>query len=389
MFELSQGGSLKKSRHMSSLILVFLFLSVDVSATSQVKRVSLRDPDYQFDQTKLDAAENSFMFLRSFVDYFYLVIRANQANLSSVRDLQSASGWCVGDAHPENFGVLLQKDSKGVFTMNDMDDGGPCPVGLDLLRLMVSSRLYSSGVELGQMINAYVNGLASSPYTVPIAVEDLLKKSQKRGMTVNPKKVFEKTLVRDRDMKEVSPKELAQIRSALFSLAGVISPKAQILDVVSMSKVGGGSGGLLRYEVLIDNAGNLVHLEIKEQPGPAIYPVATGPIPKVEERIAKATSVTQFPQPSEFYVGLSVNGRDMLLRPRFYGNQGLSLGQQSDGEFQEIVSYEAYVLGVLHSRSVSDKSAWVDKVKGISEKSLEKEVTSIADHFKAKYSSLK
>jgi len=36
----------------------------------------------------------------------------------------------VGDAHPENFGTLLQKDGTSVFTVNDVDDSGPCPLGL-------------------------------------------------------------------------------------------------------------------------------------------------------------------------------------------------------------------------------------------------------------------
>lgn len=380
---------MKKTGHMSGRWVLFLIFCLGFSLTSRADTLPLTDPVYQFERNKLNAAENSFLFLRSFVDYFYLLTQANQQNLPAVRELQGVTGWCVGDAHPENFGVVLQQGGDAIFTMNDMDDGGACPVGLDLLRLLVSSRLYQPKLSLPKVTQAYQAGLQGAPYVVPLAVQDLMKKSLKKGVGPNLKKISGRAFLREEDMDEVSATELTQIKKSLSDLPSVGLAKAQILDVVTTSKTGGGSGGMIRYQILVESERKLVHLEMKAQTVPAIYPVAVGPIPKIEQRISKAVSVMQSANPSEYYRGLQLNGREMLLRPQFYGDQGLELHHRSDQEFQEIVNYEAYVLGVIHGRTIADKTEWVSKLKGLQMVALEKDIGLISNHFNAKFLSLK
>ncbi len=361
------------------------FLGGVASAAS----LPLKDPNYSFDQTKLGAAQDSFHFLRSYVDYFYLVLNANQSALPLVTGLENTAGWCVGDAHPENFGILIQQDGRSMFTMNDMDDSGPCPVGLDLIRLMVSSRLYNSDTKIDKIMDAYLKGVARQSIDMPSAVSDMVKKSQKKGTAPSSKKVDGNKIVRDGNMIEVNADELKQIKIALQSLKSALSAQTKLLDVVATSKVGGGSGGLLRYEVLLDNGGSLLHLEMKEEVTPSIYPVAVGNIPSTAERIAKTIQVDQSGNPSAFYTVVQINGRDMLIRPRFDGNVGVSLDKQDDSDNQDIIRYEAYTLGLIHSRSIANAKAWIQQLQAIKQKALESDVALITQHFDAKYSSLK
>src|SRR5689334_23290260 len=78
-----------------------------LTKTPQMERgvasAPLQDVEYTFSVSKSNQADDAFHFLRSYVDYFYLVTAKNQKNLR-VGSLQGFGGWCVGDAHAENFG---------------------------------------------------------------------------------------------------------------------------------------------------------------------------------------------------------------------------------------------------------------------------------------------
>lgn len=369
-----------------TVLSLMLSWSLLASSWAHAQSTVLKDADYNFDGTKLEAAENSFYFFRSFVDYFYLLIKGNLGVLSTSNTLTSTAGWCVGDAHPENFGILLQENGKALFSMNDFDDAGPCPVGLDLLRLMVGARLHNSDWGLGKIRKAYVAGLRREALKEPAVISDLMKKGLKKGLGPDPKKLNGTSFVRNGAMGEVSPEVLAQIKNALVSMK-VFDAKAKILDVVSTSKVGGGSGGLLRFEVLLSVSEQLLHLEMKEEINPSIYPIATGAIPSIPERIMSAISYNQS-QPSKYYAVVKILGKDMMVRPRFDGNVGVSLEKQSDGDNQDIVTYEAYVLGLIHSRSVVNASGWAQKIEDINSKDLENDVNRLVEHFNKKFSSL-
>ncbi|MCX5784179.1 MAG: DUF2252 family protein [Elusimicrobia bacterium] len=350
---------------------------------------NLTDVPYSFDQAKLDAANDSFHFLRSYVDYFYLLIKANRGSLRAVSAVDNVPGWCVGDAHPENFGVLIQNDGSSVFTMNDMDDSGPCPVVLDLYRLMVSSRLYSGKTKLDKLLQAYAAGLRGQTYTVPAPVTDMINKSQKKGITPDPKKIDGGKILRDSNMRDVDAGELAQIKAALASLGGGLSPVAKLLDAVATSKIGGGSGGLLRYEVLLDNGGALLQLEFKEEPTPSIYPVAAAQIPETTQRIPTTILMEQGSGASSLYSVAAVSGKAMLIRPRFDGNVAMSLDKQTEQDNKDIIRYEAYVLGRIHARSLQKTDALARLLQVISGSAWEDDVTLMTRHFDLKFYQLK
>jgi uncharacterized protein (DUF2252 family) len=222
-----------------------LFLTL-FAAHSQAQ--TMTDIPYSFDAAKLQSSADAFHFLRAFVPYFYLEFEANHASLPVLTSLTDVTGWCAGDAHPENFGALLQENGKSLFGVNDMDDAGPCPVILDLARLMVSSRLYNDSIDLSDMIKAYRHGLENKSEDMPVEISQMLKDSEKKGEDPKKSKVDHKSLVRDSKANEVTSKIASEISTAI---SGRLPRQSTILDMMETSKVGGGSGGLRRYEVLI------------------------------------------------------------------------------------------------------------------------------------------
>lgn len=363
-------------------------LAICLPLQSLAENIDLQDVPYQFDATKVKASEDSFHFLRSFVDLFYLTYKANENRLQIISNLASVNGWCVGDAHAENFGVLLQQDASALFTMNDMDDSGPCPVALDLYRLMVSSRLYDPNTDLDKIIEAYTQGLKNKKFDMPSSISDLLKKGAKSGFVASDKKIKDGKIIRDPQMIEVTTSEKSQILKAIQAYGSALSSKVQVLDMVSTSKIGGGSGGLLRYEVLLNNNGEILQLEFKEEVKPSIYPVATS-IPKTGQRISETIAMAQGPKASKLYTVVQINKKDMMIRPRFSGNVGVTLDDSSKSENKDIIRFEAYTLGLIHSHSVKDSDGLAKLINSISSKSWENDVDLMANYFDRKYKQAK
>ena len=371
-----------------SLVIINFILPSLVFANKNVTESSIADVSYEFDKQKIQAAKDSFHFLRSFVDLFYLVYKANESNLPTITKNSQVQGWCVGDAHAENFGILLQQDRKPLFTMNDMDDSGPCPVVLDLFRLMVSSRLYDSNTKLDKLLDAYLIGLQNKKYEMPPTIQDLLKKSFDKGITPSDKKISGNNIIRDDQMHEVSNDDKNQIIKVLKSAyVNILPTGTQIVDIVSTSKIGGGSGGLLRYEVLLNTGNTLLHLELKEEVRPSIYPVAVK-APETTLRIQKTIQFIQGSGASKFYTVVQISGKNMMIRPRFSGNLGISLDKETASDNKEIIRYEAYTLGRIHSNSIKDVHSWIKQISSLKMKDLENEVLSMTDYFDYKFKTI-
>ncbi|MDD4975114.1 MAG: DUF2252 family protein [Bacteriovorax sp.] len=369
-------------------IIVLLFC---INLTQAQEASSLIDTNYQFDGQKLEASSDTFIFARSFVDYYYGLMAKNTSQLNIAHAASSFSGWCVGDAHPENFGILLQNNSKILFSMNDMDDFGPCPLAYDFLRLLVTSRLYLPKINIEQIRNSYLIGLRKENFTAPLLIQTLASDSQKLGENIDPKKLDGNKFKRKNGMSEVSPaiyQIIASNLAAIFIQKGFVNGDLRVMDIISTSRIGGGSGGLLRYEVLcLKGNKDLIRLELKELSLPAIYPVATATIPSQSERMTKALQVEQGNTYSTYYNVFLVGEKTMLLRPKFAGNKGITLTNSSDQDNTEIISYEAFILGRIHAASA--EASYTDVMKNLSPVDLESDVTNFTNFLNKKFNEIK
>ncbi len=347
----------------------------------------LKDINYNFDKTKVDASTDTFHFLRSFVDYFYDLMAQNPNSLHIIKKAGTIGGWCVGDAHAENFGILLEENAQAVFTMNDMDDSGPCPVAYDLFRLLVSSRLYMPNINTQKIINSYLDGLNGKSASFPDSIKSMTKDAQNSGFEIVAKDLQGRAFKRKNSMSEVDSIVKAQISTLLESQYK--NENLKVLDIVSKLKVGGGSGGLQRYEVLITNTKNqLIHLELKELVNPSIAAVATSAIPDQASRMKRSLLIDQGSGFSHYYNVFSIQGKTMLLRPKFAGNIGVDLGSMGEKGNKEIINFEAYILGRIHANTIN-VSNYNNALNDMSADKWEEDIQAMTDVFNKRFSDLK
>lgn len=361
--------------------------SMLLSSITFAKPASLTDINYNFDQNKVNVSADTFHFLRSFVGYYFGLIANNTNSLHIAKKAGSFDGWCVGDAHPENFGIILQKNDQVIFTMNDMDDSGPCPVAYDLLRILVSSRLYMPNISAQDIIKSYSDGLKGKSTLIPDSIKSMAKDALKKGVQIESKDLQGDRFKRKSSMEEVDSSTKGQITSLLQTQYR--NEGLRILDIVATSKVGGGSGGLQRYKILISSTTKqLIVLELKELVTPAIAPVATSLIPDQESRMKTSLKITQGIDFSHYYNVFNVQGKSMLLRPKFSGNLGVTLADSSDKDNTDIINFEAYILGRIHANSVKVKD-YSNAIDSMDSKKWEDDIGAITELFNKKFSSLK
>ncbi|MBS1969795.1 MAG: DUF2252 family protein [Bdellovibrionales bacterium] len=346
--------------------------------------VALTDVSYSFDATKVENSKNSFHFVRSFVDYFYLILKANQDELYITKNFSKFAGLCVGDAHAENFGFLVQQNGASKFTVNDFDDFGPCPVAYDLYRFMMSSTLYDSTLDVGRVFDMYMKGLMGEQVAPPPVIQNMLATSQSRGDSISPKKLTGSNLVRDDLTSEVTPQVREAVRVALLGFA----PSSRILDIVKTMKEGGGSAGMVRYQVLANIGGQVRYLEFKEQTQASVYPVATAPLLDAKSKIFTAIRMEQGSQASKLYGYAQVLGADMLIRPIFWGSVGVSLGSSQDDDFDAIY-FEAYTLGQIHRQSVTDLNGYIKALQTHDIEGWKSDVNTMAHFMSKKYKAVR
>lgn len=345
------------------------------------KASPLIDIPFDFDETKIEEAKDAYEFMGSFAEYYYRLLKANRAHLQTVLQFDSISAWCAGDAHPKNFGAVILATGESEFALNDMDDAGPCPVVMDVLRFFVTAKLAEPKSKIKDMLEAYVDGLSGKSFSPPKSIRELLKTSRHYGFSIDPDDLSDsgRVLERDANAYELDARETAMIVSAL---SGKIPSTLRLLDAFATAKAGGGSSGVLRYKLLFQFGRGLLHLELKGQPDPAITPVALEPVPATAARIQRTVDLEMGPQASPFYQTVVIDGAAMLMRPRYRGNLRAEV---NDGDNSEVTRYEAYALGKFHARSLRDVQGWTNSLRRAY---WAKDVYTLVDHFEDKFASL-
>ena len=233
---------------------VLLATSWQVSAMSDVSEISPSaasmnkeyfKKDYQhlsdemFDAKWKSSLKTPLKFLRSYVKTWY-------REVATLED-RGPIGYCLGDAHPENFGFVWfgRKEIKYVF--NDLDDPGLCPIASDALRYFTTLDLSQSDPDLFKtllaMYGRVLNGAEESS-----SLPQRLFPSWETLNKGNAKYIKEGRFVFGKKIKPITEQEKKQVAKAL---KGKLYRKFKILDFASRTKKSGGSAGLKRYWVLV------------------------------------------------------------------------------------------------------------------------------------------
>ena len=347
---------MRSNRFFSVLLLALAPFSPARASTSLHEQLTALYPDLtpQELQAKLDSTSDGFHFLRTFVPYYYAQVAQGPATLLPLRNaLGSHGGWCVGDAHLENFGAVLDRRSHAIFTMNDLDDAGPCPLYADTLRFLTGALLNSTGTDLAPLLAAYRSGLQGESVPFSSEVQALLAASETGGTTLPVHKLdgsaHLKRAAGDTETDAQEKQELQDTFNATFGSG------TQLLDSFKTRKAGGGSGGLLRIETLFSRAGGpLQGFEFKQMVQPGCFPLTTSPIPPLQERVARSISIEQGVDASPKYqtVQWGTPNLGFLIRPLWVGNQGIKLSDYPPTRIEGIARDEMRVLGSLHRKSM-------------------------------------
>ncbi len=370
---------------------------------------------------------DAFLFFRAFVQLFFTWLK----NSSEFTKLKPARRrylcWVTGDAHMENFGVIMCKTNEGkqrVLSMNDPDDGGPgYPLG-DLMRYLTSVQLaanilgikhpkrlkaklksvtkaYRKGLKTGQRVKGTKSDIISFMRNCRIK-RSTFDELTDGGLSVskrfhngdkllpknprsNPKKFHYKF---DIDQKDIRIQRIAKASKKMF-------PGYTIKDVCQFWKFGGGSGGLIQFRVLMKNdKGEYLVYDLKPEVRGAVFPLMENPkvVSKIHngylaisfkptdviKRINTSLEVERGHKACEFTDSLMVKGivnpdqieekMSFIIRPRWKGTEGISIEQIAADK--KLVKMEAFVLGAIHRIQLGAMANRYHKDVGKAQKAL-------------------
>ena len=309
---------------------------------------------------KVRKASSPLKFFRAFPPLYYRLFDLKKDSLpSQIKKATAYPGWCAGDAHPENFGVLVGEGHHAQFALIDLDDSGPCTIVADLLRFLVAAKQSlpespDGRDTLGRLLDAYFDGVEGR-VKLSAPVKKILSDAEQKLEFNEELRVYEDQLELTAS---VSLKEKQSLIKLLSSIYGPVSQ----FEATRYAKNSGGSAGVLRYRVRFKTKSEIIVLELKTVGRPAVFfereggsapssdPTMVDPI----QRVRQALAFTAPEGRSKHFQVKQLEKIPMLISPRYRGIRSIELERDSDGfgrDALRILRDEAAVLGSLHSRS--------------------------------------
>ena len=303
---------------------------------------------------KAQAARSPFEFFRSFVAVYYDVVVTRPELTHSFRDVRKQMGWCVGDAHPENFGILLNQSGKAVFTVNDWDDTGPCPVYADVMRFLAAAYSYNPRLDLSALRASYLRTLMGGDLKLSPAIEALRLRSEQTGFIISKNELTAQgKLKRPKEAVELTAHERDDLIQTLKPVG------LGVADAYRIQRRQGGSFGSWRVRILSRLNGRPAFMELKEILPSGMLPLISGErTPSARDRIGRMLELLFGTEVPHGIAVVPFEGKHFLMRPRWQTNVGVDLDrfskQLSSDDLFKVLQDQAEVLGVFHRRSTME-----------------------------------
>jgi hypothetical protein len=285
------------------------------------------------------------MFMRAFPGAYH----ADALALPPGR-IPGREGLCFGDAHPDNFG-FLDVGGETRFVYNDLDDSGPCPVLLDAARYFAVLRLYFDDADLSDhVLEQYVDTL-KDPSRAKRVKRDLHPDMQREGKKDLDRATRDGRFVLDGDLHAPSAADRAAITKLVGSDARLRG--TTVLDVATLDRDGGGSGGLARHWILARRGAAETILELKEiaTPGTELgHHARSLPAETRLETLKRAFWGTAAP---DDWFEVKLGATRFLLRDRL-AKQSLDLGDLDRKDRIDVLEAQASLLAALHAPALED-----------------------------------
>lgn len=275
-------------------------------------------------------------------------------------------GLIAGDPHAMNFGDLYLSGQKTKITLVDLDDSGHGVFLIDFARLLISIKMSSSELKTKKIWKSYLKGLRQESLDdIPRFIEKVMDKTRGDWLSEQEDFIANKTKNGKLDKEELDLKPLSQLNKKdlaraklLIAKVGSVLPGAVVKDSAFKVKEDGGSQGLLRVWVLVEQNGKLGINEFKE-----MAPPATQYFENQKEQQARLQEITKMfwgvENPAEYKV-VSIDGDNFWLRPRYKYSLKFNADKiDSDKKFERYEEWNefiAYLLGRLHGKQPQAKA---------------------------------
>lgn len=320
---------------------------------------------------RLDNTENSFMFLRAYVPYYYHLFKECFAKKNLFQDFKNFEGLVAGDAHLMNFGTVQEAfDGKKVLvTLNDPDDGGHGYHFLDFVRFLSSYQImlaqynFEDEADLKPLLKSYLKGVTDSKFELSSKTKKLIKKSKGKATPSSKwvdiqNKKFKARKDGNYSITAATEEELTEIVAKEF--------KGKLIDAYGLIKYTGGSGALNRFEVLAElPKWGVQWLEFKKiAPKPGLFPMAPNKQSTVQKRYEENITFQQSKKALKLFRVVNVKAEKYLIRFRFSGNKDYGVDEldESTGSIKlsrvkTVAVDQAYLLGKLHRKDLKQKKS--------------------------------
>lgn len=278
-----------------------------------------------------NSLERPLLFFRSYVNSFY--------DETHLRGGLKTPVFCYGDSHPENYGFISFEKTPH-YVVNDIDDTGICPLGLDILRYFSALRLTIDDEESLSKLAVI--------FEQTVAGKKLEKFDFKRPdlASVNEKQLSKYTkddkFLAKKNITLLSTLEKTRIDQQLQGQMGEL----KILDISSYQKNDGGSAGLKRYWLIVATPdGHRELIEFKQTTAPG---VSWSGLSQEFERIK--TPYYVWGRMPDYYGYIALDGELFMTRTR--ADDYLDLAKLSSQEAFKLLSYQVQLMALFHRENL-------------------------------------
>jgi hypothetical protein len=326
---------------------------------------------------------------------------------ASFGELSQYQGLAVGDTHPGNF-IVSRLNNRMRFFIADIKDSGRAPFIYDLARLVMSTHTYLKGnIKLSYttsiLLSAYLKGLRDRRFETPESIKFIFDETLEQfnqaeneyavSKSKNNKFKFVSGKVEDIPFRLTDPRRFEKLQKDITKAVLAADPNAEILDYATRPRERGGSADMNRFWALTKNNSGYRIYEFKQIGEPSTAEFQNQPT--VKKRYDSIFD-TFWQMRDPMYSVLKLDGLDYMMRPKKTDVFSVPYSGQKPSDIQfglEIAAYDAYYLGKLHGRQMSnadyatrieaDTGAVVDSLREFSknyishlEKSIENKGTS-------------
>ncbi|MGZ3693850.1 MAG: DUF2252 family protein [Bdellovibrionota bacterium] len=277
-----------------------------------------------------------------------------------VGDYLAPEGEVMGDPHPRNV-FDYRNGGKAKLAIADIDDSGEAPLFLDIVRYVVYTESLNTSMKIGDIFDAYLDGLKGKPASEPKALASARGDSQKDIDAAHLKYIRKHTkksgkldledleLTGQDEMSPAQKKTLAELSKVALKKSGL----SAVIDAGYKVNDSGSSKDMDRYWILLGDRGEgTLLMEFKELSRSAVsyYERQDNTASRVN---AVLDVYSEDGLDADKFGVVSSGNQDFWMRPRHYQSLDVDEKEFSEKEMRDFAEYMANWMGLAQRSQAS------------------------------------